>query len=372
MDAPLHPRPRIVPDLYGILRASWIRHQFLLTSGNYSDPVDKLLRLVFCYLLISPVIHAQDIHWSQFNDNPIFQNPGNAGNFTGDVRFVGNYRDQWRSVTVPFSTLSMSVDGSIFNRKNLGYGLLFFHDVVGDGQFRTIEVQGNVSYQLKLSSDSTHCIRPGINVGLNHRQFNFNQFYFDSQFDGTMYNPGLSTNENLQSDRKSNFSVGVGTIYQFYKNDRFTFTAGVGAFNLNRPNQGFYLDVIPRDIRVNIFWRGLFKLNFDWDLVPGIQYSVQGKYRELNVGSSVKYTLINRLGQYRALYAGLWYRNRDAGYITVGMDYQNWFAGLSYDINFSKLVPASRARGGFEIAIRYILFHFKPKKVVHRICPDYI
>ena len=33
-----------------------------------------------------------------------FSNPGNAGQFNGDVRFVANYRDQWRSVTVPFQT----------------------------------------------------------------------------------------------------------------------------------------------------------------------------------------------------------------------------------------------------------------------------
>ena len=331
----------------------------------------RLLHLVI-FILLANGASAQDIHWSQFNDNPIFQNPGNAGHFNGDMRFVGNYRDQWRSVTVPYSTFSVSGDANLYSHKNLGYGILFFHDVVGDGQFRTIELQANVSYLIKLSADSMHSVRPGINVGLNHRQLNFDQFYFDSQYDGITYNPALSTNENLQTDRKSNFSVGIGSVYEYYKNDRFKFTVGAAAFNLNRPNQGFYTSVIQRDIRTSLFGKGLFKLNYDWDLVPGINLSIQGKYREFNIGSSVKYTLVNRLGQYRALYAGLWYRNRDAAFISVGMDYQSWFVGLSYDINFSKLVPASRARGGFEIAIRYILHRFKPKKIVHRICPDYI
>lgn len=333
--------------------------------------MNRLLLISFVISLLTPAV-AQDVHWSQFNQNPVFQNPGNTGHFNGDIRFVGNYRDQWRSVTVPFSTLSLSVDANLKKMKNLGYGILFFHDVVGDGQFRTIEAQGNVSYLMKLSKDSTHSIRPGVNIGLNHRQFNFDQFYFDNQFDGVAYNPALSTNESLQSDSKSNLSVGLGSIYQYYKNDRFNFTAGVGAFNLNRPNQGFYGTYIPRDIRLSVFAKGIVKIGLDLDLVPGIQYSNQGKYHELMVGSSVKYILINRLGQYRALYAGLWYRNKDAGFISVGMDYQSWFAGLSYDINFSKLVPASRARGGIEISVIYILHRFNPKKIVHRICPDYI
>ena len=334
-------------------------------------PLKTILHLIIFFAL-STTAFSQDIHWSQFSDNPIFQNPGNTGHFKGDIRFVGNFRDQWRAVTRPYSTISISADGNTPRIKNLGYGLMFFHDVTGDGSLRTIEVQGNVSYHIKLTSDSTHSIRPGINIGMNHRQLDFSQYYFDNQYDGISYNPALSTNESLLTDRKTNFSVGAGTIYQFYKDERFNFTFGVGAYNLNRPNQGFYNEVIKRDIRANIFGKAIYKLNYDWDLVPAFNFSIQGKYREFVAGSSVKYTLINKLGQYRALYAGLWYRNKDAGFISVGMDYQSWFVGLSYDVNFSKLTPASRARGGFEIAVRYIMHRFKPKKITHRICPDYI
>jgi hypothetical protein len=207
---------------------------------------------------------------------------------------------------------------------------------------------------------------------MNHRQLNFDKLYFNNQYDGVQYNPTLSSNEVLSNDRKTNFSVGIGVVYQYYINKRFNIIAGVGSYNLNKPNQGFYNDVILRDIRTNIFAKGIYKIGFDWDIVPSINLSFQGKYNEIIFGSSVKYTLIDRLGEYRALYAGGWFRNKDAGYISAGMDYQSWFVGLSYDINFSKLVPASRARGGFEIAVRYILHRFKPKKIVHRICPDYI
>ncbi len=322
--------------------------------------------------MLTNAVEAQDIHWSQFNDNPLFQNPGNAGNFNGDYRFVANYRDQWRSVTVPYTTLSLSADGKLAKHKNLGYGILFFHDVVGDGSLRTIELQGNVSYLIKLSKDSTHTVRSGLNIGMNHRQLNFDQLYFNNQYDGIQYNPSLSSNEVLSNDRKTNFSLGIGAVYEYYVNKRFNIIGGVGAYNLNKPNQGFYNDVILRDIRTNIFAKGIYKIGFDWDIIPSVNLSFQGKYNEIIFGSSFKYTLKDRLGEYRALYAGGWFRNKDAGYLSLGMDYQSWFVGLSYDINFSKLVPASRARGGFEIAVRYILHRFKPKKIVHRICPDYI
>lgn len=333
--------------------------------------MQKVILIVVLFFTVGGSF-SQDIHWSQFNDIPLFQNPGNAGHFNGDYRFVANYRNQWKSVTVPFSTFSISADARSYQFKQLGYGVLFFHDVTGDGKLRTIEMQGNASYLFKLSADSTHTIRPGITIGLNHRQVNWDQLYFDNQFNGVAFDPSLPTNEVYQTDRRTNFSLGLGAVYEYYRNKREKLSAGLGLYNLNRPDQGFYGDKIPRDIRMNLFIKALYKLDVDWDLVPALNFSVQGKYREIMLGSSVKYTLIDRLGTYRAVYSGLWLRNKDAACLTVGMDYQAWFAGISYDINFSKLVPASNARGGIEFAVRYILNHFKPSKSLHRVCPDYI
>lgn len=317
-------------------------------------------------------VNAQDIHWSQFNDNQIFQNPGNAGHFNGDYRIIANYRQQWKSVTVPFTTLSFSGDTRLEKNKNIGLGALFFNDVAGDGKFRTVEFQTNASYLYKLTADSVHTIRPGINIGINHRQVNWDQYKFDNQYNGSFYDPSMPTNELYQSEKNTNISIGLGAVYEYQLSARKKITAGIGFYNLNRPNQGFYLEKVKRDIRTSIFVKGLYELNDDWDLVPSISFQVQGKYRELILGSSAKYTLINRLGQYKAVYFGAWFRNRDAGYLSAGLDYQSWFFGVSYDFNFSKLIPASNARGGIEFAARYIINRFKPKKIVHRICPDYI
>jgi type IX secretion system PorP/SprF family membrane protein len=333
--------------------------------------MQKVLLIVVLFFTVGGSF-SQDIHWSQFNDIPLFQNPGNAGHFNGDYRFVANYRNQWKSVTVPFSTFSISADSKSYSNRNVGYGILFFNDVSGDGKLRTIEIQANGSYLFKLSKDSMHTIRPGVNIGMNHRQVNWDQLYFDNQFNGISFDPTLPTNENFQTDRKTNISIGTGAVYEYYRNKRQKVSAGIGFYNINRPNQGFYGTKITRDIRLNLYAKGLYKLDVDWDLVPSFNLSLQGKYREVVAGSSLKYTLLDKLGEYRAVYGGLFYRNRDAAILSIGMDYNAWFAGISYDINFSKLVPASNARGGIEFAVRYILNHFKPSKSLHRVCPDYI
>ena len=83
-------------------------------------------------LQLGAQLRAQDIHWTQFNNNPIFQNPAGVGNFKEDLRLTANYRTQWRSVTIPFQTSALAADTKW---KKWGFGLNYFHDQVGDGKF---------------------------------------------------------------------------------------------------------------------------------------------------------------------------------------------------------------------------------------------
>lgn len=333
----------------------------------------KGIFFLYLFLFFAPkLLVAQDIHWSQFSDNPIFQNPGQAGNFKGDYRFIGNYRDQWRAVTVPFQTTSISVDGRIPKFKNMGIGGLLFHDIVGDGKLRTIEFQTNLNIPLYLKKDSSIVIRPGFNLGVNQRQVNSQLLTFDNQYNGTKFDENLPTDEIFTTKSRTNLSVGFGTVLDWRINKKNKLNTGFGFYNLNRPNQGFLSAEIRRDIRTNLHARLDYKLKKNFFLLPAVNFSKQGKYTEFVLGTSVKYKLTEHLGEYRALYAGVWYRTKDAGYLTIGMDYQNWFVGVSYDMNFSKLTQASNARGGLEIALRYIHQSLKPKKIIHRVCPDYI
>jgi type IX secretion system PorP/SprF family membrane protein len=263
----------------------------------------------------------------------------------------------------------MSADAKV-NR--WGFGMLLFHDQAGDATFRTIEAQGNISRSIKITRDSMHVIRPGINFGMNHRQLNWDKLNFDSQYNGYIFDQSLPSNESYLSDRKTNFSWGFGLIYEWQKSSRIRFTTGLGLFNLNRPNQGFYNIEIKRDQRFNSFIKGNFKLNERWDLVPSIQFSFQGVYREFILGSSGKFYINPSKGIHRAINGGIWYRSKDAGYLSLGYEHKDIFVGVSYDINLSKLAPASNRRGGLEIAVRYVIRKFKPKKIIHRVCPDFI
>ena len=316
---------------------------------------------------------AQDIHWSQFDYNPVFQNPANVGHFDGgDYRVHVNYRDQWRSVTVPFQTFAASGEVKNILMGRLSVGGFVVSDVVGDGRFRTVELQPIVSWLQPIDADSVHLLRVGGQIGLNYRQLNADAFTFDSQWNGANFDQSLPTNEMFMSESHWNANLGMGMSYEWLRAKRERLVVGTGLFNINRPNQGFFGEDIKRPMRFNLFIRARYPLGFDLDLLPSIQFNTQGSYRETMIGSLVRYTIKDRLGEYKALVGGLYLRGRDAGVFVAGMEWQNWWGGISYDLNVSKLVPASRYRGGIEFSLRYIWKQFKTNDVKYRVCPDYI
>lgn len=333
----------------------------------------RFCKLIFILLAVTfnESCYGQDIHFSHLNRQPLYQNPANTGLFNGDIRLTANYKDQWRAVTVPFQTISIAGEYR-WKPKGLNFGIFMFHDNVGDGFFQTFDFMTSVSKIFKLTSDSSQTISGGIQLGLNYRAVNMNKFYFDNQFNGLIFDPNLGTGEVFQNSATINLNTAAGITHQFRFGKRNQLTTGISLHNINRPNQGFYGTKNPRDIRLSLYSQAVYQLNADLDLLPGLGLNFQGKYREFLIGSQVRYTLINKLGTYRAVDGGLWFRSRDAVVVRVGLAMQNWSAALSYDTNISKLVPASNARGGLELSIEYIITRFKPKKVVHRICPDYI
>ena len=317
---------------------------------------------------------AQDIHFSQFYMNPVFLNPALTGNFNGDMRFAANQRSQWKSVSRPYNTIGISAESrEEYIVPSMYYGVNLFHDVAGDGNYRTVEFNVSSAYRFYLDHDSIHQLTPGVQIGVNHRSIDFSKLNFDSQFNGYYYDPTLPNNEVFGNAKRTGLNFNLGLVYSWKPEKRKEIVAGIGWFNIPQMKQSLYgNDLIKRDRRVSIHANGVYKLNFEWDLQPGLYVQLQGKYKEIIFGSNLRYVMKDKRGEYLAPYGGIWFRNRDAAYVVVGLYYNDWIAGISYDFNVSKLVPASNVRGGLEFSVQYVLHIFKPLEIGHRICPDYL
>jgi type IX secretion system PorP/SprF family membrane protein len=332
----------------------------------------------FAFLITNcqlPVAVAQDIHFSQFHASPLNLNPAYTGFFNGDFRFSGIHRNQWKSVTVPYKTYSGAFDmNTAFpnsETNKIGAGIVFNNDRAGDSEFGILEGALCTSFIKNIGGDSVHFITGGIQLGFVQESINYAKLTFDNQFNGDAFDPNIGINETFSDDKFIYFDLSAGVSWLFRVNDRFNIGTGLALFHINKPQMSFMDD---SQSKLNTKFSGNINsaigLTENIFLLPGLLYSSQTTYRELNAGANVKFVLNKKPGRYTSLYAGAWLRVKDAFILSTGIDYNNLNIGFSYDINTSDLKRASNGKGAYEISLAYIIKKVKPP-LIHPPCPVY-
>lgn len=332
----------------------------------------KSFLCLFFYLVLINCSFGQDIHFSQFYASPYNLNPALTGAFDGNYRFTANYRTQWRSVTVPYVTTGFFADLRNAGVKDLHAGVSIYHDKAGDSGFSTFKMAVSGAYSKSLNVESTKHLIAGIQVGFSQRNINFNNLSFDNQFNGERYDASLGTGETFTRQSYLFLNLNAGLAYDQKVSEKFSFITGIGVFNLTTPDQTFFNETVSLDRRFTLYGKGSYLFNENLTILPSVLMMFQGPHSEYLTGGAVKREIENLPGRYRAVYAGTWFRLKDAGYVMLGMDYNNWNVGVSYDLNYSALVPASNYRGGLEVSAIYIIRIPPFRKVKYKACPAFI
>lgn len=288
-----------------------------------------------------------------------------------DYRITLSTRDQWRNVTKPFQTQAFTFDMvNKFNRK-LAYGGSILHDVTGDGIFRTIEGRINVAYTFLEAKNQKYKLRIGLDIGWKNNQMNFSNYMFDNQFDGFIYSSYIASNEKYTTQQKSNLNVGTGLLFNKEISDKFSFVVGTAIFNINKPNQGFYNENVPRYRRFNNYIQGIWSINNKMKIYPTINFTKQNSYSEIIIGTKCTINLSNTNKKNELLF-GIYSRNKDALLTQIGLKIKRLTTSINYDVNTSKLVKASNGRGALEINIQYLWSRKPENNLMHKKCLDYL
>ncbi len=327
--------------------------------------------ILFFLLVVNFIVHSQDIHFTQIQYFPLTLNPAMSGsNYALSANVV--YRNQWKSVAVPYTTIGASVDGRIKKSPNghlLAAGLKFFNDNTGDMQLKTNDASLNVAYHLNLKKG--HYIGGGLCAGIIQRSINVengqwgNQYNFNTgSFDNT-----LPSNEAINSSNTLVPDAGLGFVYSYSKNEKYMrgndnrhYNIGYSVFHLNRPAATFLKNSGDKMyMRHVIFAHGEFGIaNSNLSIVPLLVLQIQGPGKELLSGLYFKYTIqeqshYTRMKKGTSFSIGSIYRNKDAVTTNFIVEYDSYAMGASYDINISQLKTVSKNRGAFEVFVRYVL-----------------
>lgn len=334
-------------------------------------PFQKLY-FILCLLFCSYLTQAQDIHFSQFHAAPLQVNPANTGIFDGDIRLISNFRSQWASVPVAYTTAAFSYDQKLFNdgtlgTNGLGGGLYFNYDQAGDSELTLMQVGGSIAYAQQVNK--TNFLAIGVMAGAGQRRFNALNLNFDEQFiDGTFIEDApISENFTNTSIGFIDMAVGVNWLVQISK--RLKFSLGSSVWHLNQPNYSFFGDT---DVFLPIKWGinldAVIQMTETIDVMPSAIYFHQGGYDERLFGTYIRYHIDQRKAKQKAILFGTWYRFNDAVIASFAMDYGYWRIGVSYDVNTSPFSAATRTYGGFELSAQYIIAKVKPLEK-QKTCP---
>lgn len=334
--------------------------------------IDKLSKYIFGILVLSSVMNftGQDFHYSMNQLSPLNLNPALTGWHNGDVRVNSNHRSQWRSVSTPFNTYSISTDFS--NPKSIPFGLLINQDIAGDSKFSTLQI--NISSSFNLIKDTLQQLRVGFQGGYTSRSISEMDLSFDAQFNGSFFDPSLSTLEDFNTFKKDYGNINLGFLYVRRLAKKHFLKSHLSFFNLNQSDQSFMAAAPAIELDIKLVSKLQYEIMFNefFQLKSSVFFLNQGPHNEILVGAEFHYVLAELFNIKREFWTGLFYRNQDAIFISSGIAYDAWNIGISYDINLSELIPASRRRGGFEIALGYV---FKRKVKMESpilICPDYL
>ena len=159
----------------------------------------KIILIIGGIFVIGTSAFSQDLHFSQYTENPSLVNPALTGS-QYVMRASVIYKDQWRSVTVPYKTYGVSYDMKFkasswdkvdqfktrtfkksFNR--LSGGLAFYSDKAGDGNMGTN--QANLSFATFIKTGESSSISLGLQGGVVQKTVDYSKFIFSNQYNGT-------------------------------------------------------------------------------------------------------------------------------------------------------------------------------------------
>jgi type IX secretion system PorP/SprF family membrane protein len=350
--------------------------------------------IIILFIFISENLSGQDFHFSQFNHSPLNLNPALTGiydidHWGNDIRFVGNYRDQWRSIPsayvstpTPFKTNSFSTDMKIrsvrfLDKDFIGLGASFYNDKSGDLDFKTQQVNFSLSYSKRLNYHGDKYLTLGIMEGYSKRSIDYTNAVFDNQWSGTQFDPSRATGEYFPGKSYSYSDFSAGAVFSYIPVKKINFIGGFAIMHLNRPHQNFLAEKAGTNTPYRVVLYQTFithatakiPLNRGKLLLPSLLFLKQGPASEFNLTSYIqlqpatKDKLNYQLGLgYRIVGNFQKVAASDALIAAIKLIYNNFNFTFSYDVNTSSLKKSTKSIGGFEISIIYYEKLFNSKR----------
>jgi len=300
-------------------------------------------------------LYAQDPHFSQFYSSPLLLNPAYTGIFAGDVRIISNYRNQWRSVSTPFTTATVAVDAQAFksyiNEDDIfGVGLVGVTDHSNNRGLNSSYATLSAAYTKSLDPERLHKLGLGFQMTYVTKRVDYSKFVFSTQFTPGGFDRTLPTGEPISGFTMHYLDYATGILYSGMNDYDQNWYIGGSYYHFTKPNESISGEAHPLEPRYSVHGGFNFPTDDRIRIYFSALYTKSALMNEL-MGGVVLESNFNTYEYEGGIYGGLYYRKGDAIIPHMGLNKGNFQLGLSYDINVSSLSKGTQGRGGLELSL---------------------
>ncbi|RXK85661.1 PorP/SprF family type IX secretion system membrane protein [Filimonas effusa] len=304
-------------------------------------------------------VKAQDPNFSQYFSSPLTINPANTGFFYGNQRIVANYRRQWWGAGDPFTTATVSFDmkgdgftGNEFDTWGLGVSALT--DKSAAGMLVSNYAGLSFAYHKALDENGYSSLGLGFQASYVTRKVDLTHISFNSQFTSGGFDLNLPTGESYLAGTANHMDVSTGLLYK-YDDETTAYYLGAGYMHVTQPKESI-LNSPDTKVPARLTLAGGVSLSVGYDsklFLSGL-YQNQANASTYAAGGAFQFGLPVQTADV-CLYLGGWYSNASISPY-LGMQYNTFQLGVTYDVVTSAIKTANPKNGSFELSLVYTFF----------------
>jgi len=311
--------------------------------------------ILLLFTLVSNGLLAQDPHFSQFYSSPLTLNPAMTGVFAGETRLAMTYRNQWRTISTPFTTATVACDFQLLNEKIgndlFGLGFVGMIDQSNNQGLKANFLSISTAYNKSIDIEGLHKIGVGFQASWATKKADYSRFVFSRQFTPMGFDPSLPTGEPTSGFTINYLDVAAGFLYSGMSATNSQWYLGGSYYHLNKPNEAISTEQNRLSPRLSV--HGGFNFPFaEQNRIYLSALYMNSMITEEFLFGTIFEKYIPNIEYETSLYTGVYYRPNDAVIPYIGIGTPKMQLGLSYDINISSLKTATQSRGGFEISLQ--------------------
>ncbi len=313
----------------------------------------------------SQLVYGQAPVFSQYYASALYLSPALTG-LEKDVWMGMNYRSQWSSAGIPFSTFQFSFIAPLLKPgarpKHVGgVGASFFNDVAGPNrEFINSGLLVSGAYNVHLTRYGNNIVSLGLQAGAVQERLNAEHLQWASQYAPDLgYDNSLPGEEAAFRTQVINPLVNIGVMWSYTTRGRLS-SRNVSAFS------GIVVsNVIPQRSFTGQEQTGTLVLKLHGgissifrrklEIAPNYLVQYQNHYAQVNVGAYFGYYFqppVTHSPRTKVM-IGAWYRLQDAAILSAAISSKSWNLGFSYDSNVSALSRAFGYASAYEVSLAY-------------------